>query len=235
MPTVIKKKGIIIKISDTPGKDKLLHIITETGLITAFVTPKRNLGKKSYTFDLFTFAEFVLYETASGNLLVNSITPEDHFYDLRNDIVCLSAASYFSVLISHASKYADMDYKSLFVIFLSSLLALINGIPVKSVKPIFEIKLSQLLGFTPSLEADRKSNIYYFDLNDGRLYSNQISGGICIPRTVALSIYKILNCKVDSLYDYYDVDDKLYNVAEQYIIYHTECNFDVLKFLNGVI
>ena len=97
MPTTIKIKGIILKISDTPGKDKLLHILTDSSFITAFVTPKRSAGKKNYTFDLFTYGEFVLYVTGSGNYLVNSITPQNGFYGLRPASAGLIFGAMFTV------------------------------------------------------------------------------------------------------------------------------------------
>lgn len=235
MPTTEKTKGIILKISDTPGKDKLLHILTESGLFTAFITPKRSAGKKSYTFDLFTLGEFILYKTDSGNYLVNSITPQEYFYNLRNDIVKLSAAGYFASLVRHVASYGDIDYKLVFDIFIGSLKALANGADVKAIKPVYEIKMVQLLGFTPCLEADRKSSTYFFDPEDGRLYAEAVRGGIAIPRSVALSIYKIINSPADTLFDVCEADDKLYNTAQQYLLYHTEREFDTLRFLNGVI
>jgi len=237
MSKTIKIHGIILKISDTPGKDKLLHILTENGFITAFSTPKRNAGKKSYTYDLFTNAEIMLYQTDKGNYLVNSITPIEHFYNLREDITTLAAAGYFASLARHASVDADMDFKTLYNLIVNALFALSNGQAVKTVKPEFEIKIVQLMGFTPCLEADKKSSTYYFDPDDGRLYANEVTAGIYIPREVALSIYKIITSSVEELFlnkenEYTNI---LYSTAERYLLYHTEQDFDALNFLNGVI
>ena len=92
MAKTIKIKGTIIKITDTPGKDKLIRILSPVGLVSAFITLKKNAGKKSFTVDVFTYGEFILFETDKGNFLVNSFTPEDYFYNLRTDIVALSAS-----------------------------------------------------------------------------------------------------------------------------------------------
>lgn len=238
MPSTMKTNGIILKIKDTPGKDKLLHILTEIGPITAFITPKRSAGKKSYTFDLFTYGEIVLYQTDAGNYLVNSITPSEHFYSLREDIVKLSAAGYFSALALHASADEDIECNQLLLLLITSLNKLLSGADVKKVKPAFEFKITQMLGFTPCLEADKKSLTYYFDFDDGRLYSSYTEKCVQVSRAAILCIYKILSSDTEKVFDF-TVDendtDTLYNIAQRYLIYHTEREFDSLNFLNGVI
>lgn len=237
MPTTVKIKGIILKISDTPGKDRLLHILTDSSFITAFVTPKRSAGKKSYTFDLFTYGEFVLYVTGSGNYLVNSITPLNSFYGLRNDIACLSAAGYFAELAKYVSSDADCDYKCLMSLVLEAFGRLADGCDIKTIKPVFEFKAAQLLGFTPCLEAEKKAQVYCFDLNDGRLHINNIHAGIMISRKAVYDIYRILSASPADAYECILAEncEIIYNLAQQYIIYHTERDFASLRFLNGVI
>ncbi len=238
MSSTTKTKGIILKIKDTPGKDKLLFLLTETGLVTAFITPKRNAGKKSYTFDIFTYGEIVLYQTDSGNNLVNSITPIENFYSLREDIVTLSAAGYFASLSLHAAADEDINSHVLFLLLLHSLEKLVSGIEVKFLKPAYEFKIVQLLGFTPCLEADRKANLYYFDFDDGRLYADPFNSGVPVSRTLVYCIYQIINSDCEKVFDFTPPDDEneaFYSIAQQYLIYHIERDFDSLKFLNGVI
>lgn len=237
MATTIKIKGIILKISDTPGKDKLLHILTDSSFITAFMTPKRSAGKKSYTVDLFTYGEFVLYITDGGNSLVNSITPIETFYGLRNDIVSLSGAGYFSELAKYVSADADCDFSLLLQLLLEALRLLSDGADIKAVKPVFELKCAQLLGFTPCLEAEKKSGTYYFGLEDGRLYASGEHGGIMMPRSAVYNIYKVLSSDPQKAFSCMSdgVDEIVYSAAQQYIIYHTERDFSSLRFLNGVV
>lgn len=238
MPTTVKTNGIIIRIKDTPGKDKLLTLLTETGLVTAFITPKRNAGKKSYTFDLFTYGEIVLYKTDSGNYLVNSITPTEVFYSLREDIVRLSAASYLANLAVHAAADEETDSGQLLSFLLSAVSRLSKGGNVKKIKPVFELKITQALGFSPCLEADRKSLSYYFDIDDGRLYASDSSKGVLVSRDLILCIYKILNAEAEKAFEFTVSDeeiDLLYAVTQQYLLYHLERSFDSLEFLNGVL
>ena len=61
MAQTVKINGIILKITDTPGKDKLLKILTKTGLVSAFMTFKKSAGKKSFIADMFSYGEFVLF------------------------------------------------------------------------------------------------------------------------------------------------------------------------------
>lgn len=238
MPLTFKTKGIILKINDTPSKDKLVYILCSDGLIKAFMTPKRSAGKKSYTVDIFSYGEIVLYQTDSGNYLVNSITPEEFFYGIRNDIASLYAAGYFAALSIHISQDADSDSVQLLKLLYKSLMLLSSDQNVKKIKSAFEIKAVQLLGFTPCLEADKKSVEYYFDLDDGRLYHQHKQNCIYVPRSVVAVMYNIINSDALDVFDFELSEQEIdifYNISQQYIIYHTERNFDTLNYLNGVI
>ena len=236
MAKTIKIKGTIIKITDTPGKDKLIRILSPVGLVSAFITLKKNAGKKSFTVDVFTYGEFILFETDKGNFLVNSFTPEDYFYNLRTDIVALSAAAYFSALVVSASQEPDLDYSYLSRLFVSALSELSSGRNVKCVKPVFEFKLAKLLGYEPCLEAEKKALNYYFDLNDGRLYLCDNRTSVYVSRDTVLLVYGVINSNPDDSYALAgDFNQEFYLLAENYILFHIERTFDSLEFLKGVL
>ena len=238
MSSTIKTKGIILKMNDTPGKDKLIYILTPNGLIKAFMTPKRSAGKKSYTVDLFAYGETILYMTDSGNLLVNSVTPEQFFYGIREDISRLYAAGYFAALSMYAAEDAETDTNSLFELLYNAFEALSRGDDVKVLKPVYEFKIAQLIGMTPCLEAKTKADKYYFAMDDGRLYTSPVPSSFLMPRTAVMCIYKMIISSVKDCFALQIPDqekDTLFNAAQQYMIYHTERTFDALKYLNGVI
>ena len=174
MSETIKTKGIILKISDTPGKDKLIRMLTSSGVISAFMTFKKNAGKKSYIIDIFTYAEFILFKTDSGNYLVNSATPIEHFYSLRNDVVKIACAGYFSSLIINSASSPDADHTYIFSLMYDSLMFLSKESYIKFIKAVFELKLSAIIGVEPCLVADLKSHEYYFDLEDMSLYKKNM-------------------------------------------------------------
>lgn len=236
MSKTFKIKGTIIKITDTSGKDKVLRILTPVGLVSAFMTFKKSAGKKSFTTDVFTFGEFVLFETDKGNYLVNSFVPEEYFYKLRTDIASLSAAAYFSSLVLSSAQEPDLNYEDLSELFICGLSKLSSGCDVKLVKPVFEFKLTQLLGFEPCLEAEKKSQNYYFDLNDGRLYLSDVRSGVYASRETILLVYNVLHTKPREAYDILrEQNAQFYSLAESYILYHIERSFDSLEFLKGVL
>lgn len=238
MPSTVKTKGIILKIKDTPGKDKLVYILTPTGLVKAFMTPKRNAGKKSYAVDLFTCGEVIMFVTDSGNYLVNSITPEQNFYKLREEMSTLYGASYFASLAIFVSEDVDTDTGFLYNLLTGALSALCNGKDIKRIKSAFEFCISSVIGQAPCLEAESKANAYYFALEDGRLHLADGPDRMYMPRPAVMCIYKILQADCDSVFNT-DIPeeyvDTLFSAAQQYIIYHTECNFEALRILNGVI
>ena len=236
MSSTIKTYGMILKISDTPGKDKLLRILTSDGLVSAFMTPKRNAGKKNYTIDLFTYGEIVLFKTDSGNYLVNSVLPEEIFYKIREDIVRLAAASYFASLVINSANEPDVDCHHLLELLYVCFDKLSSGYNVKSLKAVFELKFSQLIGVEPCLVAEKKSNAYCFDIQDGRLYVRDVPNGFCLSRESVFSIYTILKRSVKECFDCEIVGvDDVSQISENYIMYHTERAFDSLEFLKGVM
>lgn len=236
MSETVKTKGIILKISDTPSRDKLLKILTCDGVISAFMTFKKSAGKKSYIADVFTYGELVLFKTDSGNYLVNSVTPEEYFFDLRADIARIAAAGYFSSLIINSASAPDMDYRMLLRLLLETLSHMVNGVDINRVKPVFELKLSQLIGVEPCLIADKKSSDYFFDMEDGRLYVERTRNSIEIKRSTVLAVYAILKQPPETAFSCEcDEQEVLYRLAENYIMYHTERSFGALEFLKGVI
>lgn len=237
MPSIKKLNGIILKIGDTPGKDKLLHVLTRSGFITAFAAPKRNAGKKNFTYDIFNYCEFVLYETGGGNYLVNSVTPVEYFYPLRQDMKRFACAGYLAQLAKYVSGDAYCDFETLTDTFLSALSLLADGADVQMIKAVFELTAAKLLGFTPCLEAERKSDVYRFALDDGRLYDHDVESSVTLPRGAVLVIYKILNADGPSAFEVSlgDYKDAVCSAAQQYILYHAERGFSALDFLNGVL
>lgn len=229
-------KGIILKITDTPGKDKLLHVLTEQGIVRAFMTPKKNAGKKSYTVDLFSYCEIVIFTTDGGNNLVNSVVPEEYFYKIREDIARLYAAGYFASLALYTAQDAETDTSSLMELVYESFMKLSDGVPVNDIKPVFEFVVARLLGITPCLEAEQKSTAYYFSIDDGRLYLSHVPNSVYVTRKVVMSVYKVINSTVKQALEVKSEDvESFYKLAEQYILYHTDHNFENLKYLNGVI
>lgn len=230
---------MILKISDTPGKDRLLHLVSSGGFFTAFMTPKRNAGKKSYTVDIFTYGEFVIYCADNGNYLINSFTPIDSFYNLRKDIITLSAAGYIAALARHVTNDADCDCETLMELLIKSFSLLSDGEDFRRVKPVFEIKAAQLLGFEPCLEARQKSSEYFFDITDGRLYLSRVNESVRLSRPTVFCIYKILSAAANDAFSFLPESENelqaLYDAAQKYIVYHTEREFPALRFLNGVI
>ncbi len=235
MSETIKTKGIILKISDTPGKDKLIRMLTGSGVISAFMTIKKNAGKKSYIVDIFTYAEFVLFKTDSGNYLVNSATPIEHFYSLRNDVGKIACAGYFSSLIINSASSPDADHTYILSLMHDSLMFLSKENNIKFIKAVFELKLSAVIGVEPCLIADVKAHEYYFNLEDGRLHINQVRNGILVQRTTVLSVYNILHKKHTEVFLHPVDDEGLYYLAEHYIMYHTEGSVGALEFFRGVI
>lgn len=234
-----KTQGIILKVTDTSSSDKLLHILTEDlGLISAFVNLGSAKNKKNSQYDLFSYGEFVFFKTAAGNYLVNSFFIIENFYSIRENIAALALAGYFAQVAIFALKDRTEYERQLLSLVLNSLYLLSKGQNMQKVKAVFEIKVVQFLGFTPSLEVKEVCSQYYFSLEDGALLPECSAGSIMISNTGIQTISFILSNQVKRAFSF-KINEREINqlslVSEKYFLYQVECTFPALEFYHEVV
>lgn len=152
--SLVRTKGIVIKAVNTGEADRILTIFTGThGKIQAAAKgARRPKNKLMPGTQLLCFSDYVLFK---GRTLysVNSCEPIETFFDLRNDIVRLTHASYMAELISDSIQ-EEQPSQSILSLFLNSLYMLIKADKLPSlVTRIFELRLMTELGFAPVAEA----------------------------------------------------------------------------------
>lgn len=177
---IIKEKGVILKIGTTVHGDRLLFILTqERGRIQVFDRSFKSGGKKRSTLDLFTYCEFVLYEH-NGKYSLNTAEVLENFYKLRENIAGTGLAGYFSQLCLFSTQDTNVQHRQLPSLMLNALY-LLSRFPeqAEKVKTVFEWKVAQFLGFTPTLSGCAHVHFdqtVYFSTEDGGLYCK-----VCLP------------------------------------------------------
>ena len=239
----VKTKGVILKISQTVHENRLLFILTEDrGRIQVFDNRYKSGGKKQSALDLYTYCEFVLYENQNKYTL-NSATVIDNFFGLRNDLSAAALAGYFSQLCLFATQDTSSGQKDeLCSLMLNSLYVLCHrSKEINKVKAVFEWKIIQALGFTPTLES-----CGHISFDDGVLLSVE-DGGLycptCVPtagRAPAFSVSAaqikaigyILEQKPSKAFSFKLPDRSMIeigNIAEAYLQYHSAEHFSALE------
>lgn len=177
---VVKLKGVILKISETVHDNRLLFVLTqERGRIQIFDNRYRTGSKKGNTVDLCTYCEFVVYES-NGKYTLNSVEVIERFYQMRKSIEATTLAGYLSQLCLFATQDGNIVHDELPSLMLNSLYLLAKDAALHpKVKAVFEWKIIQILGFTPSLEMCTHASF------DGRVLMSTEDGGLycpdCIP------------------------------------------------------
>ena len=158
-----KVKGILLRMGQTVHEERVLTILTEgRGLMTVFA---KNSRKKTQ-YDQFYYGEWVLYETAGGNYLLNSFSLEEPFHELKERMENTFLAGYFAQVVLFFNKGMPGETGPLLPLLLNGLYLLGRGKSARLVKSVFELKTMQLMGYCPTL-ADCGHPGCFFNLEDG--------------------------------------------------------------------
>lgn len=175
---ILKDKGIILKHSNTGEADRIVTILTQhNGKIRAILKGCRKPKSRFVnTSELFTVSEFILYKGNSDLITVSQADLKESYFDLRNDLLGLSYATYFAELVDIAAD-EDVDSEKLF-----SLLAwALHYISKKTVGAglvclAFQLKLMDVTGYKPSLI--RCANCHE-EVADSEVFSILMGGMLC--------------------------------------------------------
>jgi len=156
----MKTRGLILREVNYKESDKILTILTEdAGRLTVSARGARSKRSK-YTAasQLLAFAELEL-EEHYGRWYLKEGRALELWNGIRQDIVCLSMATYFAELLETISD-VDHDDPGLLHLALTALHTLSSGTRERNlIKAAFELRLMCLAGYEPNLSACPKCGI----------------------------------------------------------------------------
>ncbi len=236
----IKTTGVILKISETAPGNRLLFLLTpEYGRLQAFENFRR--GAKGGAADLFAYGEFVLYKS-KDSYNINSFTPLETFFPLRQDMRAFALANYLAQLALYASQDETLYLPALCPMFLNALHLLCReDKPYDKVKTVFEWKVAESGGFLPTLKlcdhADFSAPVL-FSVTEGGIYCDECADGtLFYPVSLGMvqAIGHILSADISKLFSFRLPDDRmaaLAKISEAYLLYHSGREFSALGFYN---
>jgi DNA repair protein RecO (recombination protein O) len=151
--SLVRTRGIIIKVVNTGEADRIVTILSDTnGKVQAMAKGARRPKNKLMAGTHFLcYSDFVLFK---GRTLysINSCECIENFYDLRNDIVKLTYASYMSRLL-YDTVQEEQPSQSILSLFLNSLYVLVKADSNSNlIARAFELRLLSELGFAPAAD-----------------------------------------------------------------------------------
>jgi len=225
-----KVKGILLRIGQTVHEEKVLTILTERqGCITVFAKSSR----KKTQYDQFYYGEWVLYETAGGNYLLNSFSLEEPFHELKDRMENTFLAGYFAQVVLFFAKGVPSETGVLLPLLLNGLYLLGRGKPPRLVKSVFELKTMQLMGYCPTL-ADCGHPGSLFNLEDGSILCETCglsAKAVPITGSVMAALTHILNNIPAKAFGFTVPKQELVRLSkltEAFMLYHLEVKASAL-------
>ena len=189
----------------------------------------------------FSCCDFVLGKKTGDIYRMEQMDMVDSFYPVCEDITKLSLANYLSDLTCDAFETSDGN-------ILSLLLNTIYVISYKEtdlelVKAVFELKLSQLMGYEPNIESCTKcgsrDGISAFDINGGVKCASCRSGyDLPMQGGTYAAIRHILFGEDAKLFSFSVTEPilkELSKIAEKYILEKCERNYKSLDYLKKMM
>ena len=149
---LLTMNGLVLRETPAGDKGRFIDILTEEyGVLEVFVRgAKKITGKSIGVTQLFSYASFCI-EQRRERYYFHSAGPIRIFYQLREDLVKLSLASYFAELIRTSLPKGRQDNSAL-RLTLNTLHYLSEGKRSPEIlKPLFELRFASEMGFMPDV------------------------------------------------------------------------------------
>ena len=236
--------ALVLRVSDVGESDKIVTLLTaDYGIIRAFANRAKKMNSKMQSAtQLLCYGEFSVY-TGKDCYIIDSATPKEVFFGLRNDIEKLALGQYFCALASEFIPEGEPAPDSLRVI-LNSLAFLQNDKRTKQfVKAVTELKLLALAGFAPDLAGcascrENPVGDVYFAVNEGRFYCGKCrSGGRKITPGVLTAMRFVVGNPINRIYSFAltPADEKMFSeLCEDFLLIQTKKSFNALDFYKSV-
>ena len=241
----IVDKGLILRETAYKEADVMLTVLTECAGKLSVVArgAKRKGSRVSAAIQLFAYSEFTLYENG-GRYTLNEAEPIELFYGIRDDLIKLSLASYFSEVLEQAAD-ADTINPELLRLGLNSLFALSKtDIPNEKIKAVFELKAAELSGYAPNLNfcmgCGCSDNLFLFDVKNGSVVCSECATGVCmdIDASVLDALRYISTEDIKRIFSFKINDSSMKILSElsnSYLRTHFDRNFKTDAFYKALL
>ena len=177
MAETIITPGLVLREQSTGERDRIITILTEKlGVVRAFANGSKSLkSRTASSTDLFCFSKFTLSRSGSNVFTVREASVIDIFFRLRENIVFLALAQYFSEIAVELSPREDSSTEQLHLILNALSLLSDEKKPKELIKSVVELRLLTLSGYMPSIVACDICGCYesekmVFDPKSGKLW-----------------------------------------------------------------
>lgn len=242
----VSKDGLVIWSSTTGEADKVLTILTDEGLITAYsrgsLRPKGRLTSAS------TMLSFSNFELATGKnmyTIVNAVS-ERKFLNIYSDAVTYSLATYFCEILRLTVPLGEEAKPYLSIMMNTLFLLNKNAKPLWQIKAVFEMTIMTLSGYMPNIFECKEcgkasSDLVSFDFEDGTWVCSECSQKHGHAAQVPFSVISAIRYIVSSepqrafAFDLKSPSQEIFcDTCERYLIEHIEHDLNTLSYYHAI-
>lgn len=240
-------KGLIIREQTIGESDRLVTLLTaDLGIVRVFVRRAKTYKNKNMSAtSLFVYGDFTLYKGKDA-YVIDSASPIEVFFDLRNDIERLALAQYFAQLTYYLGT-EEQPAPEMLRLILNALYLLCKGEKdLKLIKAAVEMRMVCLGGYMPNVLAcyrcgEYESDIMYFDVEEGCIYCENCNrnNALTAPLGVITAIrYICLTDDVAKVFSFKLPPENLNileNITEKYLLRCVDGRLTTLEFYKGLL
>ncbi len=236
--------ALVLKVSDVGESDRVLTLLSsDLGIIRAFANrAKKVSGRLNAGTQTFCYGSFSLYPR-KDSYSIDSVTPKEVFFGLRDDISKLALGQYFCSLALDLVPEGEPAPDSLRVILNSLSLLVSDRRTQPFLKSVTELKMLSLAGFAPNLVScgicgDNPAGDVVFDADGGRFYCKKHGReGSELSAGALTAMRHVIANPVDKIYSFSlsERDEALLSAAcETFALTHLSRNHKALEFYKTV-
>lgn len=244
--------GIILGRRTIGDNNCFLDVLTdEYGVIEATAHGIRKLtSHNAGACGLFSYSKFC-FAKSGVKYTLNSAEPHHSFHGLSADLEALSLAVYFAEVLKDTATSEQGADGLLRFVAISLYEAEKKRIPLAQIKAVFELRLADLLGFSPDLRVCRSCLRYeheemVFGPRGGRLLCGDcareagasLEDSFLLPPPLLYAMRYILYSPVEKIYRFSlsrEHLDRLSALCERYLLLHLDRDFKSLDYYKSII
>jgi len=241
--------GIVVRSVDYKESDKILTVLTDVlGKVTVSASgAKRKNSPLIAPTQMFAYSHFTLFEH-NGRYKINAAESIEQFHGLSRDVEKLALASYFVEMVDSVAGDGDTTNNEMLRLILNTLFALSESdIPMKIIKPVFELKMLSCCGYEPLLDfcaecGDDIEGGAAFYVNEGVIRCAKCKGGsfghkVDITSGALCAMRYIIDADMKKIFSFKIGEASirsLEDACEEYVLAQLERNFQTLSFYRSI-
>ena len=242
----VSKDGLVIWSVKTGEADKILTILTDEGLITAYARGSlKPTGRLTSASSMLSFSNF---ELATGKNMYTVVSAESikKFLHIYSDAESFALVTYFCEVLK-LTVPSDEEAKIYYKLMLNSLHLLNEGTkPLWQIKAVFELTVMTLFGYMPNIMGCSRCGTYKTDTvvwnsSDGSWLCSECASNARASQHIPYSVISAIRYVVSSdlqkafAFDLKSPSREIFSfICEEYLLEHIDHEIKTLDYYNAI-